>query len=191
MLMIVFGFALLVLAAAIIVLFAMLGQLAAGSPGTRSRYRDRTLRTVQTTRMGQAPGTWPAALMGLEDDCVLIVLSTVCASCADVAGQLREGGYRDWADLGIIVSTAGTLHATDWVAQNGITPFRHHIDEGGQWTGDEFGLRTSPSALIIRGGKLVAAYVFHDVESLRARISAEHANVLGGNATQRMEKEAV
>jgi|SRR5450755_3063884 hypothetical protein len=97
--------------------------------------------------------------------------------------------------IGIIVSTAGTLHATDWVAQNGVSRFRYHIDEGGQWTGDEFGLRTSPSALIMRGGRLVAAYVFHDVESLRARISADHgparANVLGGNAAQRMEKEAV
>jgi hypothetical protein len=185
MLMIIFGAALLVLAIAILVLFAMLGQLAAGAADPRQPYRDRTLRPMDSPRAGQAPSTWPAALRGLEDNCVLLVLSTVCTSCADVAGQLREGGYLDWDELGIVISTGGTLRGTDWVNQNGLSPFRHYIDDGGQWVGADFGLRTSPAALIIRGGRLAAAYVFHDVESMRARIRTEHS------VTQSMEKEAV
>jgi hypothetical protein len=188
MVMIVFGFVLLVLAVAVIVLFAMVGQLA-GSAGVESREPDRTLRAVQTPRMGQAPGTWPASLAGLEDDCVLLVLSTVCTSCAAVAAQLSDG--RNWADLGIVISTGGTVRGTDWVAEKGLGSFRHYLDDGGQWTGAEFGVRTSPCALIIRDGVLVAAYIFHNVEALRERISSDHKLLQASARSTATSKETV
>ena len=189
MVMIVFGFVLLVLAVAVIVLFAMVGQLA-GSAGVESRGRtDPTGRADAAD--GSGSGTWPASLAGLEDDCVLLVLSTVCTSCTAVAAQLSDGRYRDWADVGIVISTGGTVRGTDWVAEKGLGSFRHYLDDGGQWTSAEFGVRTSPCALIIRDGVLVAAYIFHNVEALRDRISSDHKLLQASARSTATSKETV
>jgi hypothetical protein len=168
--LVVFGFALLTLAAAIVVLFAMMGELSSRVPEPGAAQRDTTVRPVEDARIGHAPQVWPA---GLPDpaDAVLLVLSTACGSCKDVAGQLgTDPAHADWPEVAVVVSTAGKQTGEEFVTTHGLDRFPHYIDEGGEWTVGEFGVQLSPTALVLRSGRLASAHVFNDVTSLRNAI---------------------
>jgi len=165
--LVLFGFALLVLAAAMVVLFAMMGELSSRVPEPGSIQRDTTVRPVEEAKIGHAPGVWPE---GLPDPAgaVLLVLSTACGSCKQVAEQLgADRAHTDWPELAVVVSTAGRQTGQEFVAAHGLDRFPHYIDEGGEWIMGEFGVQLSPTALVLRSGKLTSAYVFNDVASLR------------------------
>jgi hypothetical protein len=57
-----FGFVLLVLAGAVVLLFAMLGELTARLPTLRVPYRDPSVRPLEEARLGRVPSTWPASI---------------------------------------------------------------------------------------------------------------------------------
>ena len=169
---VVFAVALLVLAAAVVVLFAMLGELASripdGGPATVS------FRDVEGARLGHRPVAWSADLPApdLTRPTVLLVLSPVCSSCADIAEQLPDDPAElGWPELGVVVSAGAVRNGEDFVARRGIGRYPHLIDEGGQWVGEEFGVRLSPTALVFTGGVLTAALLFNDIPALRARVS--------------------
>jgi hypothetical protein len=168
--LVVFGFALLVLAAAIVVLFAMLGELSSRLPAPGAAQRDTRVRPVEEAKIGHVPDIWPA---GLPDplNAVVLVLSTACGSCKDVAGQLSAGpAHADWPEMAVVVSTAGRQTGQDFVEAHGLGRFPHYIDEGGEWTFGEFGVQLSPTALVLRSGQLASAHVFNDIASLRNAI---------------------
>jgi hypothetical protein len=165
--LLLFGFALLVLAAAMVVLFAMMGELSSRVPEPGATQRDTTVRPVEEARIGHAPGVWPE---GLPDPAGadLLVLSTACGSCKRVAEQLRaDPAHAAWPELAVVVSTAGRQTGEDFVAAHGLDRFPHYVDEAGEWTLGEFGVQISPTALVFRSGKLTSAYVFNDVAALR------------------------
>jgi hypothetical protein len=175
--LIVFGVALLVLATAVVVLFAMLGELATRVDAQPTARRDPSIRPVPDARLGTVPAHWPDELRpaGGSGLVVLIVLSSSCGTCIDIAQQLtHDPGHADWDDMRVVVSTLSRSTGEDFVAQNGLAGFPLYIDAGGDWLTGELGVRMSPCALVFGGGQLQAAYMFSDVSALRAKIHQEH-----------------
>ncbi|MES9542605.1 MULTISPECIES: hypothetical protein [unclassified Actinomadura] len=170
--LIVFGFALLLLTAAVVVLFAMLGELATRVPDPDDRPVP-VVRPLDGTNIGREPGEWPAGLPD-RDDAVILVLSTVCASCQTIAKQLAaEPEHLAWAELGLVISTGAREGGEDFVTANRLGSYRHHVDEGGAWTRAEFAVEISPTALVFRGGRLASAHTFNDVAALRDAVRKE------------------
>jgi hypothetical protein len=174
--LIIFGIALLIVAAAVVMLFAMLGELATRIPAPGPPRRDPVVQPLEEARLGSIPAYWPPGLRqaGGDRDLVLIVLSTVCSTCADIAFQLtEEPGHSDWGELAVVVSTGSESAGQSFITQHRLTAFRWFIDTGGDWISQQFGVRVSPTALAFSDGRLSSAYGFHDVAALRAKIAAE------------------
>lgn len=177
--LIVLGCALLVLAAGMVVLFAMFGELSARVDEAGMVRRSTEVRVLEKARLGQIPQSWPPAIPGPGDGpFTLLVLSSACESCSDIATQLTiDPGHADWADMGVVVSTAHRDTGADFVDRHGLARVPHYVDERGDWVSGEFDVRFSPSALVFRGGMLAEAYMFHDVAALRATL--DQAPTLG------------
>ncbi len=170
----VLAFVVLLVAAAVVTLFAMLGELY-----TRLTPAEAT-PSVQEAKLGQRPDTWPKELSRLASaaDGVLLVLSTSCASCASVAGQLRDrfdpvAGYT----TAVALSTNDHGRAEAFMREHGLPAESVYVDFGGDWVTGAFGVQTSPSALFLRDGELTSALVFTDVAALQdAVVSAEQTD---------------
>jgi hypothetical protein len=136
------------------------------------------VQPLEEARLGSVPAYWPPGLRqaGGDRDLVLIVLSTVCSTCADIAFQLtEEPGHSDWGELAVVVSTGSESAGQSFITQHRLTAFRWFIDTGGDWISQQFGVRVSPTALAFSDGRLSSAYGFHDVAALRAKIAAERS----------------
>jgi hypothetical protein len=171
--LLVFGVALLLVAAAVVVLFAMLGELASRIPDPAANRPTPIVEPYRDAEVGRAAQHWPDGLPDASR-CVLLVLSTMCSSCTDVADQLTA--YRagaEWPELGVVVTTGGPYHAADFIAEHGLSKFPHYVDDGGEWVATQFGLQHSPLALVVHDGRLVAAYRFNDVVALRRRVDED------------------
>lgn len=171
---VLFGFILLVLAGAVVLLFAMLGELASRVPDRGASSRTRTVIPLETARLGRAPGQWPEGLAGCADGkpSVILVLSTACTACADVASQLSEGSPdASWEQLAVLVSCPDPDAGQEFIARHGLRRFPHHVDEGGEWVSEQFAVRQSPVALVFHDGRLRSAFQFADVAALRSTIS--------------------
>jgi hypothetical protein len=182
MMEIFFGAVLLLLVAAVVLLFAMLGELTSRLPTEReaAAARDPEIWALEDARLGVEPSRWPAGLAGLsaaeapDPDAArpVLVLSTACSTCKDVAAQLSdELDQGAEADMAVIVSTAERERGERFVEQYGLQRLPHYVDEGGAWVADEFDVRMSPTALVMRGGRLESALVFQDVQALRTKVN--------------------
>ncbi|MEV2271300.1 hypothetical protein [Nonomuraea africana] len=172
--LVVFAFALLVLAAAIVVLFAMFGELASRVRDPASAHqRDSRVEQLEDLQVGRALEVWPNG-MPHSDDATLLVLSTSCESCRDVATQLSsDPGHSDWEGVGLVISTAGRQTGENFIADFHLEGFPHFVDEGGDWSREELGVQQSPTAVVVRSGLLDSAYVFNDVSSLRSTLQQQ------------------
>jgi hypothetical protein len=171
--LILFAFALLILACAVGLLFAMCAELAsrtgAGTPpeAEPSQYVRPLGRSSVYLRESAA---WPAELAGLRgnDDFLLLVLSTSCATCNTIVEQL---GRNDWASrsggqLGVVLSTPDRELAESYVDKYGLAALPLYIDFNGDWSAAALGLSTSPAGLIFHHGDLDETYVFNHVDPL-------------------------
>ena len=169
MMVYVLAFVVLLLATATVVLFAMLGELYARIGGTAE-----ATGPLRDAAVGQRPDQWPPELARLADapDAVLLVLSTACASCNQVAEQLRERPDPMPGLLtGVALSTPDQKRAETFIRRYGLPRESVYVDDGGQWITNAFGVQTSPSALQLRYGELASAVVFSDIETLKAATS--------------------
>jgi hypothetical protein len=165
----VLAFVCLLLAAAVVTLFAMLGELYA-----RVGPAPDPTGQLDEAKVGQRPDTWPKELarMATASDAVLLVLSTSCASCTQVAAQLRDqfdtlaAGY----DTGVVLSTADRERAETFVREHGLPRDSVYVDVAGEWVTEAFGVQTSPSALVLRDGELTSALVFTDIAALQSAV---------------------
>jgi hypothetical protein len=171
---VVFAAVLLLLAAAVVLLFAMMAELAARISTAGDGRRDLTLTPLEEARLGEAPGDWPeplAAAAFTEDQTLLVVLSSACASCEDVAGQMsKELEAGEMPATAVLVSCGDRAIGEDFVHRHGLQRMPCYVDDGGAWVKEAFGVQTSPSALVIRRGRLESALVFTDLSALRAGI---------------------
>lgn len=192
--LVIFGFALLVLTIGMVVLFAMFGELSARVAEAEPQTRSTAIVPLENARLGHVPEIWPAELPGGRADLsVLLVLSSACSSCDDIAAQLHENpGHAQWNGMAIVVSTAHRLTGEDFIARHRLGQFPHYLDEGGSWVTGEFGVQSSPSALVFYGRELLAAYMFHDVDALRTKVSqSETPGVRQQHGAQEQQREAV
>lgn len=167
----VFGFALLVLAGAVVVLFAMFGELASRVGDPARPGRSSGTQPLEEARIGHEPAGWPAELHAIAaaEHSLLLVLSTACGSCRDVATQLDAITDRRAADsLSFLLSTSSAATGRQFVEEHGLTWMPYYIDVGGEWVRSEFGVQTSPVGLVLSGGRLRAAHVFSDLASMTA-----------------------
>jgi hypothetical protein len=172
---IVFGCVLLAVIAALVLLFAMFGELASRMPAERRPERSADVYPLEDARLGAEPRTWPDTLAGVSagvGPSIVLVLSTVCSTCEDVAAQVAEeldqGGG---GDLAVVVSTGDDERAQAFIDRYGLRRLPHHIDDRGQWVGDEFSVRMSPTAMVFQSGRLHSALVFQDINALRASVT--------------------
>jgi hypothetical protein len=186
--LIALGFAVLILTIGMVVLFAMFGELSARVATGGAKPRSTELRALEDVHLGRIPDSWPEALSARGGEpSVLLVLSSACGSCQDIASQLSgDPGHADWTDMALVVSTGNVDTGQDFVMNNRVGQFPHYIDVGGEWVGEEFGVRYSPSALIFRDGQLLAAYMFQDVSVIRAKVDE-----LRAYSAAQQDKEAV
>lgn len=158
----------LILAGAVVLLFAMMGELASRIPEAEP---DRPwMRKNEDVRAGRLPDSWPPELAGTREhaDAVLVVLSTVCNSCRAIAGQLAD--HTDWHEAAVVISTPAAADGHDFVAEFGLESFPRFIDEGGDWVRTQFGVQSSPTAVALRSGRSAGGYSFSDALTLRTRL---------------------
>ncbi len=171
---VVFAFVLLVMAAAIVVLFAMMGELSARLPDAGNQVQDHSVRALEDARIGAVPDSWPTPLLGVIHDgspALILVLSTACASCEVVAAQLAAEPLAVGLDRTAVVVSCGTkVSGDDFLERHGLRRLPYYLDEDGAWVTGAFGVRTSPSALLISNGRLDTALVFEDIQSLRTAV---------------------
>lgn len=178
-----FAFVLLALAGAVVLLFAMFGELTARLPGLSVDYRDPTVSPLEEARLGSSPDHWPEPLASLVAEgggsALLLILSTACGSCESVARQLaEENGASASSRTGVVVSCADRRVGEDFVRRHGLGRMPIYVDEDGAWVTSSFGVQTSPTGLAIRNGRLQSATVFTDVAALRAAATPDLEEVM-------------
>ncbi|WP_406078288.1 hypothetical protein [Micromonospora sp. NBC_00858] len=166
----------LLVAGAVVLLFAMAGEMYARTGGLEGSPESTPggtgVRPLEGARFGSRPGTWPEpfARFGTGGPYLLLVLSTSCASCEDVATQLAH--QPDTGDVGVVVTSATFGDAVEFVQRHGLARLPYLIDEGAAWVSTEFGVKISPSAAVVKDGRLVSALLFTDVAAVRAAVQA-------------------
>lgn len=167
---VLFSVLLLVMAIGMVMLFAMIGELAGRVEGA-SGAKATSLAPLEEARLGQRPVVWPRELGEFSDapgqPMMLLVLSASCRSCARLAKQLVDG-RAEWAGRlqGLVISAASLDRAREFQEAHGLYGFRCFLDDEGSWVTGEFGVQTSPVALLLRDGRLDAAYVLDDLDLL-------------------------
>ncbi|HEX6681244.1 MAG TPA: hypothetical protein VF062_00500 [Candidatus Limnocylindrales bacterium] len=178
---VVFGFVLLVLACAVVLLFAMFGELASrvgdGGGGSGGDGGDRGdgggprawsgLRPLEGARIGAEP-RWPSELDGVPgaERAVVLALSTSCGSCQDVAQQLAGG--REAAGFTIALACRSQEDGIGFIKEHGLGSVPHFLDETGTWLRGELGVQSSPVGLVFHKGRLASADVFGDIKSIKS-----------------------
>ncbi|MFC5823578.1 hypothetical protein [Nonomuraea insulae] len=165
---ILFSLALVLLTAAVALLFAMMGELASRVPAPAP-----ATRPVNGVLMGATAHEWPSGLAPTDERPMLLVLSTACASCEALATGLAAHQVRD--SVGVVVSTGSTESGEDFVARHSLGGLPHFIDPGGKWVAGNFGVRISPAALRFVDGRLSEAYTFSDLAALSSEEVHDHA----------------
>jgi hypothetical protein len=166
----------LLVGGAIVLLFALTGELYARTGGLEGSPESTPggtgVRPLEQARFGVRPRQWPEpfAGFGTGGPHLLLVLSTTCASCEEVAAQLA--GEPDTGDLGIVVTAADRGDVEHFVQRHDITRWPYLVDEGATWVSTEFGVKISPSAVVVKEGRLVSALLFSDVAAVRAAVHA-------------------
>ncbi|WP_163506427.1 hypothetical protein [Fodinicola acaciae] len=170
MMMILGAVALLVLTAAVVLLFAMVGELSSRVPEARE---EQHVTPYSDFTAGATAQEWPAGLAHLADRpaATVLVLSSICTTCANVAQELSSYTRQTLGDVGIVVSCAAAPVGVDFVEHYGLDHLPHHVDEGGSWMATNFGVKMSPTALRFQRGVLVEAYTFSKVQPLLGQIS--------------------
>ncbi|HEY7200910.1 MAG TPA: hypothetical protein VIC57_11880 [Candidatus Dormibacteraeota bacterium] len=171
MMQVVIALGLLVLTGAVVLLFAMMGELASRVPPPEGDRPDQRVIPLNEALVGNAPDAWPSSLAHLSSasDGLLIVLSTVCNSCRRVAGQLSpELGADGARPFAVLISCPGRDRGEDFAQRHALGRFPYFVDEHGDWVTRAFGVLSSPSALFLREGRLESALQFQDLTALQA-----------------------
>lgn len=159
--------ALLLITAAIVVLYAMLGELARRIPDGEPPASP--VRPLTEYQPGTAPAYWPGglAVLGAAPRALILVLSPVCSTCTKVAGELALlAPDRLEIPVGVVVSASGRAAGEEFAVRHSLDRFPHLVDERGEWISGSFGVNVSPTALLMEKGALAEAYSFSKATDL-------------------------
>jgi hypothetical protein len=170
--MIIVVLALLVLTAAVGLLFAMMGELTSRLPAADGRSAD-TVTPLDDYHPGATADDWPAGLLELStrSRSALLVLSPVCSTCDGVAAELSSSPPGAvGTPLGLVVSCGDRERGEEFVVKHSLQAVPHLIDEGGAWATGNFGVNMSPSALLFENGVLTEGYRFGTFHALQDKL---------------------
>lgn len=164
---------LVLLTAAIIALFAMMGELASKVEAFRSgSYPEMTdwADSLEGISFDGAPTWWPGPLAFLRDAPygVVVVLSSSCRSCSYFAdGEL---GQLESLNPAFVLSCPSADRGQAFLERhpNLTSQSALFIDDGGNWSRDQLGLDVSPSAVLVVRGEPVAAFTMSSPKELAA-----------------------
>lgn len=161
-----FGLILLLVVVAIVVLFAMFGELASRVPES-----DRTGTVIyDSAQIGTRPDQWPEPLRHCQDGTAqLVVLSPTCTTCRSVAEQIMREPTPA-TELALVISCSTRESGEAFIQEHDLGALVHYIDVGGQWVTHGFGISVSPCALLLRDGMLVTALLFQEFATLQDAI---------------------
>jgi hypothetical protein len=166
--------ALLAFTAALVLLYAMVGELASRVPRAEQEGGRADFVTPLTGhRPGAVPESWPVELAALqgEERAALLVLSPSCSSCNRVASELSTMDATEFGlPLGVVVSCGERQAGEEFAARHGLHRLPVLVDERGAWVTGSFGVRNSPAALVITRGVAAEAYVFGGFRTVRDTI---------------------
>jgi hypothetical protein len=165
----IFGYVLLVLACAVVLLFAMFGELVSRVGTQTESIRNDKVEPLENAAIGRTPQDWPTALAEVADAerALLIVMSAACRSCADVMSQLSADAASR-ARVFAVVSCNNAETGRDFLARYETAGLRHFIDVSGAWARTELDIQISPVGLVLRKGQLESALMFTSVAALVA-----------------------
>lgn len=174
----ILALAVFVLAVAVVGLFAMMGELASRVPAPDTAAGGSpTLNPVEQARLGGEVDSWPTEFAQLRDADygVLVVFSTLCASCSRIAGGATGPLVIPAPVAGVLVSCPQESSGAAFVADHPmVREYPYALDVGGEWVIRNFGVDISPSVLVFERGRLHSAYTFNSVEALK-RLPSIHA----------------
>jgi hypothetical protein len=96
-----------------------------------------------------------------------------------VAAEIGELPASELDNVGLVISCASGESGEGFVVRNNIEHLPKVIDVGGEWVSRTFGVRTSPTALVLESGALESAYSFSAFKGLRAEIAHQARNQRG------------
>jgi hypothetical protein len=173
---VLFSAGLLTLAFAVVLLFAMVGELGALAKHTQAGGMGQSfLKPLTSAPLGRSPEVFPPSLRYLADAemASLIVLSTSCQTCTTIAPLLRKHFNATMtAPVSVVVSCPQEPVGIEFVKQYGLADVPHWVDVGGAWLREHVGINTSPTCLMFSRGSLRAALAFSDVDALFALMRA-------------------
>lgn len=157
----------LIFATAIVILFAMLGQLWARIEARE--VSSSSARPLQGAKLGALTHSWPAQLTAGRDDASvrsLVVLSATCTTCQQIGRDLRSTQPpRDYIS-GVVVTGPRQREIEEFMADFGPFPVPTVPDASGDWVTGEFGVNSSPSLLLFEDMRLVEAYTFNHLDAI-------------------------
>jgi hypothetical protein len=169
---IIIGIVLLLVVIAIVVLFAMFGELASRVP--KPVQPDQAVHAYSKARIDAQPALWPDPMQDFDiatrtDERVILVLSSSCTSCMAVADQVHamQRTNEQALDRFVVLVSCDTLERGQaFLNQHALLAVHHYIDVGGTWVRENFNVSISPSALVIANGVLASALTFQDLTVL-------------------------
>lgn len=177
---ILFAFMFLVVALAIVMLFAMnaeiLRRLESRPHSDEAERSDAFWSLTRPEIYIRDDIPWHAELDTLRGGggFLILVFSTVCTTCNTAAAEL--GTF--WKDqnscrIGVVISTPNSNEADSFMSRHSISTIPHFVDADGEWVKSKFGVTFSPVAMIIEDDTLRAVYGFQHVPPLWETISKE------------------
>jgi hypothetical protein len=165
------------LACAVVVLFAMLGELSSRLPVAASASQHGAVWQPDGLQRGAPKSSWPPPLLPLRDanSALLLVFSPVCKSCNAIASELPASVVSPdpaFARLTVAVLVAAQHEPTgyDFLRRHDLRGLPHYVDVGGAWVSDNFGIHSSPAALFFHAGSLMDGYIYTDINTLHREV---------------------
>ncbi|MBA0126456.1 hypothetical protein H0B56_12975 [Haloechinothrix sp. YIM 98757] len=172
--------AIILLTAATIGLFAMVGELASRVDSLTAHQDDSPsggavhdwADPLEDFVPGNNPEWYPGELISVEDSpcALLVILSTSCQSCSRFAEQNFSELDGLPCHLGFIISCPTVERGQKFVRNYPTLASRSsvYIDAMGEWTRDQLGLDVSPSAVVLQAGRPAAAFTMSSPNQLAA-----------------------
>lgn len=166
---------LVLLSLAVVILFAMLGELNAriseSSAGGGTR-RPESVQPLPDAKLGATVIEFPDGLA--RPPGVLLVLSTTCGACQELAPEARGFFASSGVELvGVVVSCASAASGREFVAQYGLADLPGYVDVSGQFSMSALGVGMSPAAVALSPeGVVRSAVVFSSFNALSSWIAS-------------------
>lgn len=167
----ILGVIVFALAAAVIGLFAKLGDLASQvrEPTDDLPSPDTPPQPLPQAKLGAEADQWPAELADLPRQPLahVVVFGVTCNSCHRIASGATGSLDALTPRPAIVISCPTAQRGADFVATYSmVASHPHAIDVGGEWLRGNFGVGTSPTILVFEYGKLRSAHTFTTVPML-------------------------